>query len=382
MSRKLRVLSSLFSVLLVLTFAGACNKARTDAQVTAAVQKEIAGDTNIPANTVAVETADGVVTLSGNVNSESLRVIAANDAARVDGVKKVVNNLHLGGVMNPVADQKPSAATAPAQAPAPPVQTSQANAPIVGKGKAAGRSHSAQHNDAGPSDADIRQDLSSSEAPAGPAQPAAAAQPDQPVVQNTPPPPPAPPAKVTIPSGTALSIRLIDGLDSEKNQTGDTFKATLNSPIVIDDQTVLPRDSDVQGRVVDVKSAGRFAGGSVLTLELTALSVNGKTYNLQTSEWTKNGTGTGKKTAAKTGGGAVLGAIIGGIAGGGRGAAIGTVAGGAAGAGTAAATNKANQIKLAPEALLSFSLQNSLTVTPQAKAERNTARTQLNNSNQ
>jgi outer membrane lipoprotein SlyB len=105
--------------------------------------------------------------------------------------------------------------------------------------------------------------------------------------------------------------------------------------------------------------------------------VNGRTYNIETNQWAKNGTGEGKKTAAKTGGGAVLGAIIGGLAGGGRGAAIGTVAGGAAGAGTAAATNKANQIKLAPEALLSFSLQNALTVTPQANTERNAERQQL-----
>lgn len=378
MKPRVGVLSSLFLVLLIFALASACNKTRSDAQVTAAVQKEISSDSNIPANTVAVETAEGVVTLSGSVTSESLRIMAANDASRVEGVKKVLNNLQIGGAVNPVAEQKPSAEPTPAPTPAPAVQTSRANAPIVGKGKAIARSRGSQQNSgAAPSDAEIRQDFADSAAPAQPAP-----QPDQPVVQNTPPPPPAPPAKVTIPAGTTLSIRLIDGLDSEKNQVGDTFKATLNSPIVIDDQTVLPRDADVQGRVVDVKSAGRFAGGSILTLELNSLSVNGKTYNLQTSEWTKSGTGTGKKTAAKTGGGAVLGAIIGGLAGGGKGAAIGTVAGGAAGAGTAAATNKANQIKLAPEALLSFSLQNSLTVTPQAKADRSAARTQLNDSNQ
>jgi hypothetical protein len=201
-------------------------------------------------------------------------------------------------------------------------------------------------------------------------------------VQNTPPPPPAPPAKVTIPAGTALSIRLIDGLDSEKNQVGDTFRATLNTPITIDGNVVLPRDADVQGRVVDVKSAGKFAGGSYLSAELTSLTVNGKTYNLQSSQWEKSGTGEGKKTAAKTGGGAVLGAIIGGLAGGGRGAAIGTVAGAGAGAGAAAATNKKNQIKLAPEALLSFTLQNDLTVTPQVSSDRNAGRTQMSQDQQ
>lgn len=158
---------------------------------------------------------------------------------------------------------------------------------------------------------------------------------------------------------------------------GDTFRATLNAPVVIDDQVVLPRDADVQGRVADVKSAGRFAGGSNLTVELISLTVNGKTYNIQTNQWVRNGTGQGKKTAAKTVGGSALGAIIGGLAGGGRGAAIGTVAGAGAGAGASAATNKANQIKLGPEALLSFSLQNSLTVTPQPTNDRNAGRTQV-----
>jgi hypothetical protein len=359
----------LVSILLVLGFAAACNKTRSDAQVTTAVQKEIAGDANVPANTVAVETAEGVVTLNGSVNSDGVRVAAANDAARVEGVKKVVNNLQVGGATNALA-QNASASRGSSS------QKNKSNPPLVGKAKPNAS------RDQQPNDADIRQDLASSEAPVSPAPPAAAPGPAVDANINTPPVAPTPPAKVTIPAGTTLSVRLIDGLDSEKNQIGDTFKATLNSPIVIDDQVVLPKDADVEGRVVDVKSAGRFAGGSNLTIELTSLSVNGKTYNLQTSEWAKNGTGEGKKTAAKTGGGALLGAIIGGLAGGGRGAAIGTVAGGAAGAGTAAATNKANQIKLAPEALLSFSLQNSLTVTPQAKADRNASRTQLNDSTQ
>ena len=73
-------------------------------------------------------------------------------------------------------------------------------------------------------------------------------------------PPPPPPKKFTIPSGTQLTVRLNDPLDSERNQVGDLFHATLGAPIVIDDETVIPSGADVVGRVVDVKSAGRFAG--------------------------------------------------------------------------------------------------------------------------
>ena len=80
------------------------------------------------------------------------------------------------------------------------------------------------------------------------------------------------------------------------------------------------------GRVADVKSAGRFAGNSVLTLELTSLAVNGKTYNIQTNQWSRAGKGEGKNTATKVGVGTAAGAVLGGIIGGGKGAAIGAAA--------------------------------------------------------
>ena len=114
------------------------------------------------------------------------------------------------------------------------------------------------------------------------------------------PPPPPPPQKITIPAGTQLSVRLNDSLDSEKNQVGDTFHGSLSTPIVIGGETVIPSGADVTGRVADVKSAGRFAGNSVLTLELTSLAVNGKTYNVQTNQWTRAGKGEGKNTATRS----------------------------------------------------------------------------------
>jgi hypothetical protein len=371
MRAKLSLFSSFLLIFVVLGITAGCSKSRTDAQVASDVQGKINGDAAVTSKTIAVQSGNGVVTLSGNVATDNERLAAANDAAGVAGVKTVINNLQVG------ADQ-----TAQQQAPAPAPATQEAPPPAAQPAeqpqKASREKPSARerrHRAKGMTDSQIHQDLASSEAPPQAQEQAA---PAPPPVQNTPPPPPPKPAKVTIPAGTTLSVRLLDGLDSERNQVGDTFRATLNSPIVIDDEVVLPRDADVQGRVVEVKSAGRFAGASNLTVELSSLTVNGRTYNIQTNQWEKNGTGQGKKTAAKTLGGSALGAIIGGIAGGGKGAAIGTIAGAGAGAGTAAATNKANQIKLGPEALLSFSLQSPLTVTPQASSDRNSGRQPLN----
>jgi hypothetical protein len=138
---------------------------------------------------------------------------------------------------------------------------------------------------------------------------------------------------------------------------------------MLDGQTIIPTTADVEGRVVDVKSAGRFAGQSDLVLELDKLLMNGRTYSLQTDRWSKQGNGRGKATAAKVGGGAAVGAILGGIFGGGKGAAIGAAAGAGAGTGVSAAT-KGQQIVLRPEAVLNFQLQAPITVTPSTGANR------------
>ncbi len=283
------------------------NSSRPDAQVTADVQNKINSDANVPDKQLSVNASNGVVTLSGNVGSDFARNAAANAAAQVEGVKTVVNNLQ--------------------------VTPDNANA-------------------------DAANTLAAKPAPWNP--------PSQPAATQEPAPPaPAAPQKITIPSGTQLSIRLNEEVNSEKAQVGDTFHGSLAAPVTIDGQTVIPTTADVEGRVVEVKSAGRFAGQSVLTLQLTRLIMNGKSYSLQTDQWSHSGSGRGKATAAKVGGGAAVGAILGGIFGGGKGAAIGGVAGAGAGTGVSAAT-KGQQIILKPEAVIDFQLQNSLTVTPAA----------------
>ena len=327
----------------------ACNKSagtRGDAQVASDVQSKIFSDPNVQSRQISVQSANGVVTLSGNVNSEAERTAAAQDAAGIDGVKTVVNNL---------TTQSAQAQPAPAvqEETQPATETKPATRPAMREHRPSARRESSNSNNNSMASA-----------------PATSPSSNTAVATPPPPPPPPQPKKVAVPAGTQLSVRLIDALDSEKNQVGDSFRATLNAPVVIDDEVVVPQDADVQGRVVDVKSAGRYAGAASMALELTSVSFNGKTYNLSTNQWTRETKGRGKSTAGKVGGGAALGAIIGGIAGGGKGAAIGTIAG--AGAGTGVATvGKGQQIHLGSEALLSFSLQNGITVTTQPGGNQN-----------
>ena len=88
-------------------------------------------------------------------------------------------------------------------------------------------------------------------------------------VAQAPPPPHPPPApkKLIIDQGTQLTVRLIDPIDSEKNQTGDTFHATLNAPLSSDGEEAVPAGVELTGHLVSVKSAGKFAGQSEVVLQ-------------------------------------------------------------------------------------------------------------------
>jgi hypothetical protein len=351
---------TLAAVLSLAVLAGCSRKIeRTDAQVASDVQNKIYGDPGIQSRQISVQAASGVVSLNGTVRSDVERTAAANDAGAIEGVRTVINNLE---VQQAQATPPPTAV--------PPRRPSEQRVPKKEErsAKASTRHHRHNQNEEQTSDATLANSMP-------PPQPVA----PQPEVQPTPPPPPPPPPppqKVTIPAGTQLSIRLTDSLDSETNKVGDSFHATLSAPIVIGGETVIPSGADVVGRVANVQSAGRFAGSSLLTLELTSLAVNGKTYNVQTNQWSRQGKGEGKNTATKVGIGTAAGAVLGGLIGGGKGAAIGAASGAGAGTGVAAA-KKGEQIKLAPEAVLNFQTINTLTVIPQNNNNRDATRTPL-----
>jgi hypothetical protein len=351
--RMKRPLPIILTLAASLAFVAACSRKTelTDAQVATAVQSKIYSDSQIQSRQIGVQAADGIVTLTGDVSSDNERAAAASDASAVIGVKTVINNLEVqqAGQAGPAVKQTPAKSKGqPAT-----LENSRRNP----RGKNLNDNADTMQAENAPP---VTQEAPPTPAPALP----------------TPPPPPPPPQKITIPAGTQLSVRLNDPLDSEKNQVGDTFHGSLSTPIVIGGETVIPSGADVTGRVADVKSAGRFAGNSVLTLELTSLAVNGKTYNVQTNQWTRAGKGEGKNTATKVGVGTAAGAILGGLIGGGRGAAIGAASGAGAGTGVAAA-KKGQQIKLGPEAVLNFQTINALVVVPQGLNGRNSGRTPL-----
>jgi len=169
------------------------------------------------------------------------------------------------------------------------------------------------------------------------------------------------PVFVTIPAGTRISVRTIDGIDSTKNQPGDRFQASLEEPLVVDGNVIVAKGADVYGRLAESKESGTFTGRSQLRLELTGIVVNGHTVPVVTGECELTGKSRGASTAKRTAGGAAVGTVIGAIAGGGKGAAIGAGVGAGVGAGSEIIT-KGDQVKVPSETLLDFTLQQDLSI--------------------
>jgi BON domain len=347
---------ALFALAAILASSFGCARKADDAKISSEIQSKYGQDSGLSTKQLSVQASNGVVTISGFVDNDTQRAAAARQAAAVDGVKEVVNNLQVASASNDSAPALPVRKVAATKLAAP---MSSSKSPSVRKSSqsrtaedvAAGNDSTAESNNT--IAADSPESAPPEDKPSSAASSAASS-------AGTPPEPPQP-LKVTIEQGTPISVRLIDSIDSEKNQAGDTFHATLNTPLSAEGSEAIPAGTDISGHLVEVKSAGKFAGQSLVVLQLDSISANGKSYNLQTDQFRKEGSSRGKNTAEKVGGGAILGGIIGAIAGGGKGAAIGTAAGAGVGAGAQAAT-KAHQIKLPSETVLNFTLQAPVTV--------------------
>jgi hypothetical protein len=182
--------------------------------------------------------------------------------------------------------------------------------------------------------------------------------------------PPAPAAVTTktyeLPTGSEISVRTNEPIDSETATEGQTFDAQVTRDAKdANGDIVIPRGSNARVVIRSASKGGRFRGASDLVLDLQSVAIRGKHYTIETADVTKqgkSGVGANRRTAEYTGGGAALGAIIGAIAGGGKGAAIGAGAGAGAGALTQILT-KGRAIKVPTESVLTFSLDKPLKVT-------------------
>jgi hypothetical protein len=173
------------------------------------------------------------------------------------------------------------------------------------------------------------------------------------------------PPELTLPAGTIITVRTTELLSSDKNRTGDAFSSTLEQPLVAQGWVVARIGQVVQGTVAIAQPAGRVKGVSQLGLELSELVlVDGSQVPIRT-ELVESSVGTSHaRDAGVIGTTTGTGAVIGGIAGGGEGAAIGAAIGAAAGiVGVLSTPGRATEI--APETVLTFRLQEPVTINTQ-----------------
>jgi hypothetical protein len=170
------------------------------------------------------------------------------------------------------------------------------------------------------------------------------------------------PPQVTIRPGTFVTVRTDQPLSSDRNQEGDTFAATLTQPIVVDGVVVAQRGQTVMGRVAEAKKAGRAAGVSHLSLQLTGLTLaDGTQAGIQSQMVTRNGQTSVGNDVAAVGTTTAVGAGIGAAADWGRGAAIGAGAGAVVGIAGVLLT-RGHPTVVYPETLLSFRIDTPVTV--------------------
>ena len=159
-------------------------------------------------------------------------------------------------------------------------------------------------------------------------------------------------SNMVVPAGTTINVRMIDNIDSTKAGPGERFRASIDDPVVVGNQVVIPRGANCTVQVVRVQENKNLA------IKLYDVTVGGKPYDVAANYAQLEAEGTSKtkkgvRRSAAIGG---VGAAIGGIAGGGKGAAIGAVSGVGLGA-LSGAMAQGKTLKVPAETRLTFQLR-------------------------
>ena len=347
------------------------NQAVPDAEVESNVLRALATAPELSTQNIRTTTVYGTVTLSGNVHDEAMRSKAENLVARVQGVKKVVDQMVLG-------DTPPPADTAGSAGEPPMGQQPMGQAAPGGQGAPAPGQVLLSDGTYGPPPSGAPDQGGQPAPPADQGQqgppPPQGRQPMYGSEQQAYAPPPGVAAgqragvPVTVPAGAVLRIRINRGMDSGHVQAGAPFDGTVMTDVVANGVVAIPRGATVTGTVIDAKKAGVFKGRGELALQVNSLTVSGHVYPLQSEVWNANGRDKTANTVGNTVGTSAVGALIGAIAGGGEGAAIGAGVGAGAGLAGSAASPR-GEVIVPPETVLTFAVAQPTPVQTVSEAE-------------
>lgn len=163
----------------------------------------------------------------------------------------------------------------------------------------------------------------------------------------------AEPPSITLPAGTEIAIRTVNRINSKRADLRTEYPASLDDPIVVNGETVVPANANAFLRVIELHSPGMTHRAS-LSMTLVAVMVNGQRVMLETGKVDSAAGSQAKRTALGAAGGAASGAVIGALAGGGLGAAVGAGVGAAGGAIAGKLSGKG--VEIAPETRFTYRL--------------------------
>jgi hypothetical protein len=163
-------------------------------------------------------------------------------------------------------------------------------------------------------------------------------------------------ARMDVPTGTELDVRLQQSLSSATAAVEDRFEATTLVDLSNGDRVIIPAGSVMRGVVSSVTKTTRLERKGSLTLAFDQVRVNGREYPIRGTVTDSIESAGVKGEAGKIGVGAGVGAIIGGILGGAKGAIAGILIGGG---GTIAAT-EGKDVDLAAGTVLRVRLDSGL----------------------
>jgi hypothetical protein len=128
---------------------------------------------------------------------------------------------------------------------------------------------------------------------------------------------------VSVPAGTRLVVRMSDTVDSRNHRAGHRFRGQLESAVVVDGVTVLPRGTIVYGQVMAAQQSGRAAGASSLSLAFTDVMIDDVLHPISTNGLSAQASGEAGRTVGRTARAAAIGALIDGSSGARTGAKVG-----------------------------------------------------------
>jgi BON domain len=307
----------------VICLVTACQKESVnDDKLATGIKANLFSDSTTKAANLNVAVKDGVVTLTGEVPSSDVELQAVKIVNGTAGVKRVDDQIKVNPTL---AMNQPTPETSPAQGPPAPRPESQP----------------------GPGSSSATSPPASPQASPESAPPSSEARPER--------------SEVTIPAGERVTVRMIDSIDSDRNEAGQVFRASLASPLVSRGRVVVPTGAPVTVVLANESDAGRIKGRSSLEVRLARLEYRGHSYRLSSTLYEEQGKARGKQTATRTGIGAAAGAIIGAIAGGGKGAAIGSAVGGGGAVGYQLFT-RGQKVKIPSESMIAFRLTAPVTI--------------------